>query len=219
VSLEAAIDNDVLIKTACYSLFDEVIAVFDGCASIGILGAARFVVGNRLRRGKGIRDPESAQSAFAAFVDCVNQLEPTAVEVELATAIEEAAMLEGLPLDTGESQLCAMVLRRSIRLLVTGDKRAIGSLEKVMPKIVGLTALQSRVGCLEQLLLKIVERIGRSVCRSHICSEPDVDKALTICFSCGRETSTDSSLDGLRSYINDLRRTAPTVLLGADTLD
>lgn len=218
MSIEAAIDNDVLIKAACYRLLDEAVAVFGGAgSSIGVLGAARFVVGSRLRRRIGICDPESAEASFAAFIESVIELEPTSTEVELATSIEEAAILDDLPLDSGESQLCAMVLQRLIGLMVTGDKRAIVSLEKIFPKIREISALRSRVCCMEQLVLKIVERIGVHAVRSAVCAEPHADKALTICFSCRRMDlpQEQSSLDGLRSYIEELRGIAPVVLMTA----
>src|SRR5258708_33350948 len=44
----AAIDNDVLIKTACYSLLMEVSQQHRGTGSVNVLGAARFVVPARL---------------------------------------------------------------------------------------------------------------------------------------------------------------------------
>ena len=56
----AAVDNDVLIKLACYRLLCDVLAVFGGSGSVGILGAARFVVTNNIRRSSGINDQESA---------------------------------------------------------------------------------------------------------------------------------------------------------------
>jgi hypothetical protein len=41
---KAVVDNDILLKCACYRLLGEVLDYFGGPGSIGILGAARFVV-------------------------------------------------------------------------------------------------------------------------------------------------------------------------------
>jgi hypothetical protein len=213
VTLNAAIDNDVLIKGACYSVLADIASLFGGGASVGILSVARFVVKGRIARGAGIQDPESALGAFGTFLASVGELEPTAYEISLATSLEEAAMLASLPVDVGESQLCAMVLSRSIRFLVTGDKRAITSLEALLPAFAELDALRSRVACMEQVIFEVANAIGWSQCRDRVCAEPDVDRALSICFSCRQPAVPDgSSHEGIESYVRDIRRAAPTVL-------
>ena len=213
MNVEAVFDNDVLIKAACYSFLDELADLFGGGPSIGILGAARFVVNNRLNRGADICNVDAAKEAFAAFLESAVRLEPTNAELALATTIEEAAMLDGLPLDGGESHLCAIALSRSIRLLLTGDKRAIASLESIKGRLGPLYLLERRVACLEQSIAAIIDRIGLSECRAKICAEARIDKALSLCFSCGRlEMPQGSGVDGLASYIDHVRRTAPTIL-------
>ncbi len=219
MGLEAAIDNDVLIKAACYCLLSEVADALGGAGSVGVLGAAKFVIRDRLRRRGDIRDPEAAKASFAAFLDVTTELEPTKAEVSLATAIEEAATLESVALDSGESQLCAIVLHRAIRLLITGDKRAIAGAEQIKTRVAELSGLENRVACLEQLVLGIVNRLGPSESRSRICSEPDIDKALSICFSCsGAQELEGFARVGLQSYIGHLREAAPTVLYATDAL-
>ncbi|MGH9915866.1 MAG: hypothetical protein ACRD63_11340, partial [Pyrinomonadaceae bacterium] len=111
------------------------------------------------------------------------------------------------------------VLYRAIRLLITGDTRAITGAEKIKPRIAALSGLENRVVCLEQLVLSIVNRIGPTESRSRICSEPEVDRALSICFSCGGPEGSESfTRVGLKSYICHLRRAAPTVLYAMDSL-
>ena len=218
MTLSLLIDNDVLIKCACYSMLDQIRPPGkDGEA--GVLGAARFVVGDYLERRGQINDRPSALHRFQAYLATVLRLEPTEEELALASTIEETAMQLGLDLDSGESQLCAIAVLRLSPLLLTGDKRAISGAESLQKEIAALSSLRGRVACLEQAILGIANRIGVLVTRSLICAEPAIDKGMSICFECHSSNDrADFSVDGLVSYIRDLRAQAPTLLYGPNAL-
>jgi hypothetical protein len=220
MATNAVVDNDILLKCACYRLLGEVLEYFGGSGSIGILGAARFVVRSCIERTETIRDRGFALQALSCFLSGAEELEPTVDEVRLATRMEEAAIEASVELDTGESQLCAILLKRSIPILVTGDKRAIAAADRIVPVLAELTGLAGKLACLEQLMMHLVGRIGYGEGRRRICAEPVVDKALSLCFACNspEERPGHSSLEGLRSYINDLRSKAPTTLCSDDLL-
>lgn len=111
------------------------------------------------------------------------------------------------------------MLHRAIRLLITEDKRAIAGAEQAKTRVAVLSGLENRVACLEQFVLGIVNRIGPSESRSRICSEPDIDKALSICFACSGAQKLEGFVRvGLQSYIGHLRKAAPTVLYATDAL-
>ncbi len=211
---DAVVDNDALIKLACYRFLQELVTVFGGSRSIGILGAARFVVKSHIRRNSSIRNQMAALACFETFLTEVDELEPTVEEIELATTIEDTATHASVALDFGESQLCAIVLLRIVPVLLTGDKRAITAAEALKSNIDQLTGLAGKMVCLEQLVLGITERAGHAATRAKICAEPDVDKTLTICFSCllGAQVVRSSVVEGLMSYIGNLRLKAPTLL-------
>lgn len=214
VPLEIAADNDVVLKCACYELLDDLVGQVQSPEAIGILGVARYVVRDYLERRPDIRNGQSAVARLDEFVAAVTQLEPIEEEVELATAIEEAALDANVPLDTGESQLCSMVVIRGIEILVTGDKRAIRGLEVLVLSMGELARIQARVACLEQLIFTIASQIGGASARARICAEPEVDGALSICFECTRQDDLPAFEPvGLRSYIDDLRSDAPSILL------
>jgi hypothetical protein len=103
---------------------------------------------------------------------------------------------------------------------VTGDKRAIAAADTIFPVLAELTGLAGKLACLEHLVMRLAERIGYAESRRRICAEPMADKALSLCFACNNpETRSDhSSLEGLKSYINDLRSRAPTTLCSEDVL-
>ncbi|WP_405919712.1 hypothetical protein [Streptomyces longwoodensis] len=213
MQLDLTMDNDVLIKCSCYSLLGEVSPSGQQGNTVGVLGAARFVVGKYLERRGRITDRESARQRFEEFLSSVVELEPTADELELSSAIEEAAVRAGVELDSGESQLCAIAVRRGPMLLLTGDKRAIAGAEVVQHEVTELSGLAGSIVCLEQVIAGISERLGVTVVRERICAEPQVDKTLSICFQChSAQPRPDSFIDGLLSYVHHMRTQAASLL-------
>ena len=146
----------------------------------------------------------------------MTELEPTDREVNLAAGFEIAAQEVGLSLDSGESQLAAMVIERAVPLLETGDKRAIRSIEQLLDKVDELLPIQGRVRCLEQIVRRVLDDAGAiDRVAAAMCAEPGVDKTMSICFGCssGRPPTLDQVIEGLASYIASLRADAPRVLV------
>lgn len=212
---DAALDNDVLIKLTAYDLLGAAQARL---GAVGVLGAAKFVVRSALERHRGLQDREAAKARWEASLDTIELLEPTDDEIRLATRLEESAAASGLPLDVGESQLCAMTITRGIAHLVTGDKRAIAAAEVMTAAVGELLALAGRVLCLEQLASHLVSDLGAEEVRRRVCAEPGVDRSLSICLSCaGLESGSAFDPAGLVSYAESLRAAAPTLLWKDDS--
>jgi hypothetical protein len=207
---DVAVDNDVLIKAACYGLTTEL----DASRSLGVLGAARYVVAKRIDRLALSGDRGSARSAALELIARNTVLEPTDDELALATTIETTAQRRGLELDAGESQLAAMMIRRGIAVLETGDKRAIRGFEALLDELSELAVLRGRLRCVEQIVARCLDNAGAEALARAICAEPHVDKALSICFRCFSPPPHGAVLDrdGLESYIAALRETAQRVL-------
>jgi hypothetical protein len=212
--MRAAVDNDILFKGASYGILTELItAVCEVQADVGVLGSARFVLGKKISTSPLLLDRAAARASFSAFMGQARILEPTDEERGLAADFEFAAQEIGVSLDAGESQLCAISVNRLLSLLITGDKRAIQGLERLLDKDSRLLALSGKVACLEQVFMSAISQLGHERLRCAVCAEPDVDKALTICFSCrSNSASVESHVEGLQSYIADLRTLASRVL-------
>jgi len=212
--LDVAIDNDLILKATCYGLARDFWR--DGDRSLGILGAAKYVVGRRLDGISLARDRSSARAELASLMQRAAELEPTEPELAFAAEIEVAAQEAGLGLDAGESQLASVVIERGIRLLETGDKRAIGAMERLIDTIGRLAALGGKVGCLEQIVRGLIEEeAAHDRIAAAVCSEPQVDLTLTICFACNSPAAGERAMAaaGLDSYIQALRREAPRILV------
>ncbi len=212
--MKAAIDNDVLFKGACYGLLDELIATAcSGADTFGTLGSARFVVAKKIERNRLLRNRAAALAALTQFLKRSEPLEPTESEQNMSADLELAAQRLGINLDTGESQLCAMLVGRVLPLLLTGDKRAIMAMEKLIDADNRLIALCGKVRCLEQLVYNALMNGDHTVLRSAICAEPEADKTLAICFSCTSHSVVLASIvEGLQSYVKALRSEAARVL-------
>jgi hypothetical protein len=209
--MKSLADNDILYKGSCYQLLDSLIG--ESRADVGVLGAARFVLRRKIEKAPLFGSRADAIAVLEAFVADAEVIEPTDDEQALAAALELRAQHEGLPFGSGESQLCAVLVSRDVSELLTGDKRAIAALERLLDMESRLGPVGGRVRCLEQLVCRMIDRAGLESVREPICREPHVDRSLTICFSCGNDApSSDSIRDGLASYIGDVREGAGRIL-------
>jgi predicted nucleic acid-binding protein len=212
--VEIAADNDIVLKGVSYRLCSVFWPGYGVAMTVAVLGALRYVVGARLKRSR-LGAAEAARTEFDAFLGAAHVLEPTADELQLAAEIEMAAQRAGLPVDSGESQLAAVVMERGIPVFETGDKRAVTSIEQLRGRVDALDRLDGRVRCLEQVVWRVIEdaEVFDRVA-SAICGEIAVDKTLAICFSCHSSgTATrEKAFDGLLSYVEDLRSRAPNLL-------
>ncbi len=212
--MNVVIDNDVLYKGACYGVLHDIAYAYNGTAgSVGVLGAARFVVTKKIHRATLRRTDGLAIQELSQFLSAAVQLEPTDGEQNLAADLESAAQQLGVNLDAGESQLCAIAIERVIQVLLTGDNRAITAMERLLDTVQRLHDLCGKVRCLEQAVLCVLDRKDLETLRAAVCMEPAVDKTLTICFGCSSpNTQRETVLEGLDSYIRALRSAATRVL-------
>jgi hypothetical protein len=208
-----AADNDIVIKAVAYRLTLDFWPGHGITLTIGLLGTSRYVIPQRLKRA-GLADCAAALAEFNSLLAVAHTFEPSETEVAMAADIEAAAQAAGLPLDNGESLLSVLVIERGVPVLETGDKRAISTLEQLRG-VVGLERLDGRLRCLEQVIWRVVGSPQEVVrVATAICREREIDRALAICFQCHLpgEVAQTAVLDGLRSYIEDLRKHAPRLL-------
>lgn len=211
--VDVAVDNDVLIKGACFGLLSDLLdAVPCSANDVGVLGAAPYVIRGILKSGRLSTISKIARANFERLLKMVSILEPSPEEIAFAAELEAAAQHASTSLDSGESQLCAILIIRPLSWLLTGDKRAIKALELLVQRLPRVSPLAGKIICLEQLLLRLLAIRDPNEIRRAICAAA-TDRALVICFSCSNENVQEESwAEGLRSYIADLRRDACTVL-------
>lgn len=212
--VRVALDNDVAVKGACYGLLANLIAAIPAATSeIGVLGASVYVVPAKIRRARLNANSAMAVTQFENLIKNAHLLEPSAEETSLAAEIELIAQEENLALDSGESQLCAIAIIRELDRFVTGDKRAIQSLETATGKNNVRTKIAGRILCLEQVFARLLIQEDGAIVRKSVCHEPEIDQALSICFACSSpKVEPEDWRRGLESYIADIRKKAPSML-------
>jgi len=209
----ALIDNDVVFKVSCYGLLETLLSPVSADHPPGVLASARFVIPTKIAKAKLQGDRDLALRRLREFLDRSESLEPTVEEQKMAADLELIALKLGVSLDVGESQLCTILVSRLVPLLHTGDKRAIVAIEKLLDAETRLLPICGKVVCLEQLFLNALRRESADFLRGATCGEPSIDIALTICFSCySDQVRYESHVEGLRSYVEALRRDATRVL-------
>lgn len=212
----AVADNDILYKGAWYGLLHELLRVIPCLPQHTlVLGQARFVVGKRIERQqkKGVAGATEARARFAELLATLSLIEPSNAEQSFAADLENAAQQLGVPLDAGESLLCAVLVRRELTHFATGDKRAIAALEMLSGERAEFAAVAGRLLCLEQLFVRLLSVVDPHAIKKAVCQNAHVDQALANCFSCSSpEVPPERSVEGLASYIDALRAVAPRLL-------
>lgn len=212
------IDNDVLLKVCAYDLVDEFLELFASLTLL-ILPTAPYVVESVIKRTGRIKDKARAGANLRHLVAAAAIVEPSADEIKSAAELEEQAHKGSLDLDGGESILFALLSNNQAQLLLTGDKRAIAALEQVSPSLSKPASVAGKIAGLEQVISMLIQRKSPQEIATKACSEPDVDKAIAICFRCSSgQFEPSSTMEGLASYIGDLRKAAPTLLIPDDLL-
>lgn len=209
----AALDTDVLLKASAWGLAEALLATLRPLGQPGTLGLTHLIAQKQLRRLKGVPDVAAAEAELAELLSQLGRLEPDVGEVGLAAEIVEAATRLNLPLDRGEAQIAAVLISRTLPVMVTGDKRAIVALGPTLAEVGRSAACDGRMACLEQLLLAMASTVGLAEVRRGVCTWSGGDKAASICFACGRDVSTEASiLEGLASYIGSVRKASGSLL-------
>jgi hypothetical protein len=212
---DAALDLDALFKAACYGLVEDVLSVVPTPPhAYGILGSTRYVLPKKLQRGR-LQNLAAAEQSLQKALDVLEVLEPTSEEIALAASLEYEATRQQQSVHGGECVLCALLVRRCLTHVLTGDKSAIrGLAAMVLPAEVAPASLAAKWACFEQVVLWLCQRLGAPAVRARVCAEPSVDTGLRLCFSCSAPEVDESSWrEGLLSHIRDLRKHAGDVLM------
>jgi hypothetical protein len=200
------VDNDVLLKASCYDLaadFRDVLAGKD--RSVAGLALAKFVLKRKIEKSGRIADRRKAGEALGALLASIEALEPDDAELKLAAQYEEQALSAGYAFDSGESQLLAVLVNRTAKALVTGDKRAVVAAWQLARDREIVPLLAGRFACFEQVMLDICAKKRGLAVATSVCAEAGVDKAMSICFGCSSTFDEQNMRDGLSSYIGHLR--------------
>jgi hypothetical protein len=200
-------DNDAALKLSAYGCWDWLAK--SPYFPPAILRVSTFSIRSQARKKAKfqISDADGFNAQLEKFLGQCIVIEPTDEEIAIATDLEEKATEVGGELDTGESQLIAVLVTRLFPYLVTGDKRAVRALVPL-----GLQHADGRIVCLEQALRFVVENCDWAALRTNVCSEKRIDTACLTAFGCYSDPTQDILLEGLASLIGHLKKEAGALL-------
>ncbi len=203
-------DNDILIKLAACDLFDDFLTAYEvSPADIRILKLARHSIGSRKHRR---RIGEEGYQRLVVFLDAVADilLEPDPAHIAALNKQTDKNI------DAGEAALFALCPHMPGSVIVTGDKKSLAGLT-LAAETDGVCAtmyqnLAGRVFCFEQIVTRILDRVGFEAIRDRLIAGRDCDRGLT--FWLGSELDADEPRfrEGLRSYLDQARATSGTLL-------
>lgn len=209
----ALVDNDIILKLCRFGCHGQLVAAL-GDTPAAILGVARYALRDRVLRSKGIANRDLVAAALEQMIVTLALVQPEEAETALAAELEEEAARRALDLDTGESQLLAILLKRGGPLLLTGDKRAIAAIHGL-----GIDGADGRIACFEQLVATLLSVTTLTALRAGVCSDQGADRAMTACFACSApEVAEVDVWAGLHSYVAHLRSASGALLLAGDDL-
>jgi hypothetical protein len=198
------IDNDILLKLSCCDLLNETMAVLRlSAADVRVLRTARFV----FQRNRQVADRYSEQGRFraVAFVkSCQTIVEEGGDEFERLQATDG--------IDIGEARLLAATSGLANFVLMTGDKRCLQVLAAQAELAEVRQRLQGRVICLEQVILRLIQRSGFDWVKARVVPMMACDTALQACFGSGELATETNVVEALEAYITALRQDAPGLL-------
>ena len=180
VCVGVAVDNDVLLKAACYGLGSRLWPAHAGNGDPGVLGAARFVlaIGDSARLGGA--GPGRRGSGADGVLPASGGAGADGCRARRGRGTRAACTAARRGARVGESQLAAMVAARDIPWLDTGDKRAVRGLETLVARSQTCARLCGRVRCLEQLLVLLLDEAADEydAIAAAICGEPTSTRRL-----------------------------------------
>lgn len=209
------IDNDIIKKLATFQRFNRTIAILGASTeNLFILETAKYKFENdwkKLQKGR-VRTPEERLVNYQEVLRISRSLPCISAENVDQELFAELNSIK----DIDEEALLTANLIKSIEaghsaLLLTGDKRFLRALANApLPNI--QDALQHKLWCFEQLILKNIQVDGFEAVKEAIVPVKGCDKAMATVFGSGEKSTRQNSLDTLKSYIDNLRANSGTLL-------
>jgi hypothetical protein len=206
------------LKGCAFQLADLLLDAANSLGLPSILPTARFVLKKRLKKSH-FNDALAVEAILDWALAHTSEVAATDGEIEFAAILVGHAQQANVDLDGGEALLLAVLVSRAAPLLLTGDKRALYATEVCAALANCMKETAGRLGCTEQTILALLTRAGLPPLQKGVCSEPSADTAVAICLSCHNAGVQMADVEqGLLSYINHLRASAPTVMVTSNDL-
>lgn len=193
-------DNDIVEKLAVCDLLDDTLAAYEATRSdVCVVPTLRYRIDGKAKARAERRLGEAAVARILDFLQGVQEIRDYSSE-------DHALLADIDEIDAGEVVLLAATATAADFLLMTGDKRCLRKLA-TCPECHAIAArVQSRVVCLEQMILRLIDRFGFDHVLSKIVPVLfGCDTALRAAFGSGIHSTESNVTECLQDYINELR--------------
>jgi len=189
------VDNDVILKLVACNLFWEAVGVL-GLTSddLRVRTTTKFYF-----RKKPKKYPQAVREQAIAVVEQCQLFDDPPIN----EALQILQQIEGI--DPGEAVLIIAAQTEPSFYLMTGDKRCLEALATAPQLVEVRQRLKSRVVCLEQLILRLIETQDFDKILTLVLPAREYDTALKAVFGSGEMAIRDTVMLALKGYIQDLR--------------
>ncbi len=218
------IDNDIILKLATISLFDETLKTFNvDYSQVKILFEAIYQFKklenkkkNQFNINKNRRYNENKiYSNLSEAINIVKKLKHNTLSVDDVDIDTINKLLDFDGIDAGEARLitylCNKNKQKNITYLLTGDKRCLKALSN--PKLTEIVKpLEKKFWCFEQLILRNIDEYGFDFIKEKVLPFKDCDGALKSVFGSGEYATIKTVQDSLILYIDNLKKETGNLL-------
>jgi hypothetical protein len=200
------LDNDVILKLTTYRMLDEALDCLEiERSDIRVLASARYFFG----KNKGVKKKYSEVTIALAIEFVKSCTTISSQDNDEYRLLEKQAKND---IDPGEATLISATFKESASLLATGDKRCLKALATIECLDFIHKQLQGRVICLEQIICKLIKAQGFDWVLERVIPHLDCDGTLRAAFGSGSNSQSETVLQTLNIYIQDLQTTSSGIL-------
>ncbi len=211
------IDNDILLKLTAFQIRDEAIDLLGlSINTLRVLSTAQFVFPDWQKKQQIQPDKyqgytDTIWEEAILFCQRCQPLNPlnSISDPSIFNEIQQLMPFRE-EINEGETELILATAYIGDFVILTGDKKCLQALPRIPLSI--YARLQGRMVCLEQIILKLIERLGFDQVQSLIQPAIQCDRSIRICFGYSQPAPEDQVRTALQNYIDDIHRVAPGLL-------
>ena len=202
-------DNDVVKKLAICDLLEEAVGALGVSHSeILVLPTARFKLGIAKNSDKA-----RGQLGSKGF-DRLKSFLASVGEISITPSPEEQQLFDdAFDIDAGEAILFSASAHYADCVIATGDKRCLRALASLRNAERIIARVGGHVICLEQILMRIIDRFGFELVRNKLVPGCDCDTVLRIAFGSGLSATEEGVRRCLTVYTGYLRKETGALLI------
>ncbi len=206
------LDNDVLAKLASWDLLEEAIkACGFELSDVRFLPTAPYWLRLAGKNKASCKYPPEVQERMKALLAVGKACEDD--------PMQQDATLPFVPgIDAGEAILLVQAAGSADSLLTTGDKNCIRAVVSAPAYASIMSRLSGRVLCLEQVLLRAIERLGFDEVKKRVVgsNQLDLDTAVRSAFGSGMQADDKNACWNLERKVKLLAAEAGGMLVAQE---